>query len=284
VLPPDTIARAAMRWLSLLRSSTADQAWVLLREDPRYADVSMTQYSRALDWLVELSMLARIGNQYEIATDVGGSRTEDAASELFARALAADRPGWLSDSVLALAAVDDLPADAARFSVAIQLPDSETASVVSRAAYKVDTEERSRIGLAGERGLLAYLESMFPGSTIHVSETDDSRGYDLCFQFEAHVAHIEVKATTRRSRVEIFLSRHEYEEAQRNRRWRLVVCGLGSELELLTIATVDHESVLRRAPRDINPDGVWQSAKFRLAAQDLLAGLPFLPRSASSRA
>lgn len=173
----------------------------------------------------------------------------------------------------------ELPQDAASLAGALRLSEHVVFTAVRHVHGRVDLAERTRVGLAGERALVELLERRWPGSTTHVSQTDDGFGYDVLFRHENVHWHLEVKTTTRRGRLVIYLSRHEHDVSLHDPSWRLIVVGLDEQLQLQTIATALHSELLGRAPHDICAEAKWQSASHQLTSKDLQRGLSFLDRS-----
>ena len=153
----------------------------------------------------------------------------------------------------------------------------EAAFVAIRYVHgKVDLARRAEVGTAGEDALIRFLEMRWPGSTIHVAQDDDSFGYDIVFWNDKMEWHLEVKATNRRGRLVIHLSRHEHEMSLRDARWRLIVVGLDEKLQLRALATVRHPRLSARAPKDLCAESRWQSTSHQLTSNDLDPGLSFL--------
>jgi hypothetical protein len=275
MLPPEAITKAALRWLRLIRTSTIEQAWAILRGDAVYLDLTPTQYATALDWLRELGFVTeRLG--YLVAASEVMLPESELGNLLFQTALQHDNPPWLVDADLLLGTPGDLPSDAASFAAALHLTDS-TAFIAARSTQvKVDPDQLSELGLSGEKALVAFLEHHWPGSTTHVALTSDCFGYDIVFRPYDIEWHLEVKTTVRRGRLSIFLSRHEFEVASKDSRWRLIALGLDQTSRIKAIATIRHEQVLARSPRDTTLFGRWQSAKHEIAMSDLETGLPFV--------
>lgn len=138
---------------------------------------------------------------------------------------------------------------------------------------KVDLERRGQVGALGEQLLVQLLEEHWPGAARHVSLRDDGLGYDIELDVDETTWKLEVKSTTRRNRLRIFLSRNEFTVASLLPEWRLVVVGLGSTGEIEAVATVTNSHVLTVAPEDTAPFARWESVSLELAAQQLSRGL-----------
>ena len=133
----------------------------------------------------------------------------------------------------------------------LNLSDRMALSAIRHVHGRVDVSRRAELGSDGERGLIELLEQHWPGTTVHVSATDDGFGYDVLFRHSGVEWHLEVKTTLRRGRLVVYLSRHEYEVSVRDPHWRLIVVGLNEEKHACAIATVQHEAVFGRTPQDV---------------------------------
>jgi hypothetical protein len=195
---------------------------------------------------------------------------------LFARSLEVAQPAWLPDADVLIPDPTELPQDALALANGLSLGAGEAFLAVSQAQGKVDLERRAVIGATGERLLVEALERHWPGSTSHVSLEDDGLGFDIALTHRSRSWHLEVKTTTRRGRLVVYLSRHEYEVSLVDPDWRLVVAGLGDDARLSALATVRPDVVGVRAPRDQHRAARWESVRFELFPEDLEWGLPFL--------
>ena len=246
-------------------------------------DLTQTQYASALEWLKSLELL--IENRLarlEISAVAKSMPTEQLHQLLFERFLLSDVPLWLPDADSLLRKTDEIPEDAAHFAHSLGLNDELTLGSIRNVHGRIDLSERTRVGAAGEQALVQLLERHWPQSTYHVAEFHDGFGYDLVFQQDGLEWHIEVKATTRRGRLVIHLSRHEYDVSLLDRQWRLVVVGLDDQLRLKSIATVQHSEVLRRSPRDTSGSARWEAAAHEITSNDVKAGLSFISEVCNS--
>lgn len=268
----DQVLAASARWLDLLRRSSLGQAWSLIGNDPRFADLSRTQYHAGLEWLLARGLVVEVSESVALSPRAASLPVTDILIEVMSEALEMDQPPWLLDADELVRSPDDLPSDAERLAEALGVPDDRCLLAVRRAQAKVDLETRARVGAAGERALLAALEERWPGSTTHVSALDDTAGYDIAVNLPSGATHVEVKSTNRRGRLDIYLSRHEYETSRLDPLWRLVVVGLDGQEALAAVATV-HAGVLGdRAPADSDSRTSWDSARFRIDGGDLDTG------------
>lgn len=271
--PSDQVLVASSRWLDLLRRSSLSQAWVLIGSDPRYADLSRTQYHAGLEWLLERGLAVESTGFVVLGPRTGGLSPVDADAELMADAVETDQPPWLFDADELVISSTDLPADVENLADALCLPPDRAFQAIRRAQQKVDVEMRQRVGALGELALLQALEERWPASATHVSATDDTAGYDISINLLGNPTHIEVKSTNRRGRLVVYLSRHEFETGLLDPAWRLVVVGIDSEGRLGALATVRAEALQARAPLDQDPRGRWDSTRFTLGSGDLDPGL-----------
>jgi hypothetical protein len=276
MFPADSIVRAATRWLRLLRTSTLAQASGIIRADASYADLTQTQYASALEWLRNLQLFTDAQHGLELSALITKLPDEQINQLLFERILEGAEPAWLPDADLLVLDPAELPQDAAALAGSLGLSERVAFTVVRHVHGRIDLSERTRVGLAGERALIELLEHRWPGSTTHVSQTGDGFGYDVLFRQGNAQWHLEVKATTRRGRLVIYLSRHEHEVSLQDPHWRLVVVGLNNHLRLQALATARYTELLGRAPRDICGDAKWQSTSYELTSKDLQRGLSFL--------
>jgi hypothetical protein len=277
MLPADSIVRAAVRWLRLLRASTLGKAWAIILADAGYTDLTQTQYAAALEWLRSLDLLnERHNGGLDLSPTIRALPEEQVNQLLFEGIIARAAPPWLANVDLLVPDGGELPQDAASLAENLGLSEGVAFLAIRHLHGRIDLAERARVGAAGERALLEYLERRWPGSTSHVAEADDGFGYDVLFRHDDVQWHLEVKATTRRGRLVIYLSRHEHEVSLQDAHWRLVVVGLDEHLRLKALATVRHLEVLSRAPHDTCIESKWQSTSHELAPRDLQEGLSFL--------
>jgi hypothetical protein len=278
MLPPDGTVRAALRWLELLSRSSFEQAVALIKAEPSYADLSMTQYAAAIEWLKSTALVIVTEDGLALSSAVPGHASSQLGSAVFTAALEDSQPAWLATADELIADDADLPGDAAQLATAAGITTRQAALSVLQVHRKLDLEERARVGSAGERALVALLARVWPGSVSHVALTDDGLGYDVEFRHDSGVWHLEVKSTTRRGRLAIYLSRHEHDISRLDPSWRLVAVGLGSDDQICAVATAHTPNLLSRAPRDLSSDARWESVRHLLRQEDLAPGLPFIGR------
>jgi hypothetical protein len=277
MLPAEAVVRAASRWLVLLETSSFAEAGAILRTNTDYSDLTYTQYSLGLDWLVEVGLVVRGENGYVVIAEAARLSAEERNQLLLMKAVEiSDRP-WLPDADLLIQNVEDLPEDAVQLGASLGLSEDSTLIGIRQVHGRIDLELRAVIGGAGERALVAALEREWPGSTVHVALQNDGFGYDVAFQQPGGGSwHLEVKTTTRRGRLVLHLSRQEYEVGRLDPAWRLLVVGLDSDHALECVASGIGEALFARAPHDTPAGAKWQSASYELGPGDLRAGLDFL--------
>lgn len=269
MLPADGILQAAARWLDLLPRATVDEAGELIRQDAAYADLTNTQYASGLAWLREIGLVSGERNYLPLAA---GQRAE----LLFRASLAADEPAWLEDADGLIEAIDDMPSDALALAGALGLSDAEALAGIRQVHGKLDLARRNEVGVLGERLLVDLLETQWPGCARHVSSEDDSLGYDIVLEIGGTAWKLEVKSTTRRNRLRVFVSRNELAVGSLLPDWRLVIVGISSSENIEAIATMRVPYLTSVAPQNKSAVSRWESASFDLAPERLDAGLSFL--------
>ena len=275
-LPPRPVVRAAVRWLRLLRSYTMTQSWTLIRADSSYTDITLTQYSDALDWLMATEVLTIASGKLSMKWGLSKLPSVQMHQLLFARALEEAGPSWLPDSDILVADSSEIPHDAAMLATELDISDSAAFSLIREVHGQIDLQQRELVGSAGELALIKLLEECWPGSTIHVSLIDDGLGYDIALIFGTEEWHLEVKSTTRRGRLVIYLSRHEHEIARVDRDWRLVVVGLRKDHSPAAIALIDYEQLAQQAPMDIDQSSTWMNVRYQIPGTAIRPGLEFI--------
>jgi hypothetical protein len=276
MLPAEGVLRAAHRWLDLLQRSDVAQAAALIRAEGRLTDLTPTQYASALDWLRAVGFVVEGAGGSTLAPDLIALSSVDQAQNLYRRSVQDLDPPWLPDADILVQDEADLPQDALRLARVFGLDDTAAVIGIRQVHGRVDLAARARVGAAGEAGLVALLEAQWPGSTNHVALRDDGLGYDVAFTLRGRTWHLEIKSTTRRGQLVIYLSRHELEVAARDPDWCLVVVGLDASLAATDLASVHRNTLLSRAPSDGDAAVRWESARYRLTALDLSVRLPFL--------
>lgn len=273
MLPPNAIVKAALRWLRLLRSSSLSSSALILRADTQYADLTQGQYSAALELLKQIGALDARSHSWVLAKkfrDAAASRTSPL---LFERIVESVGPAWLPDADALIRDPGELPEDAAKLGQSLGLNEQACFWLVRNVHRRIDLVRRKLVGDAGELGLLQVLESNWPGSTDHVASIGDGYGFDITFQHDQIEWHLEVKSTTRRGRMTVYLSRNEYEVSLRDPHWRLIVVGLDADLKPRAFATLASGYLAAAAPADTSIGAKWQSASYDVPPLSLTNGL-----------
>jgi hypothetical protein len=190
------------------------------------------------------------------------------------RALELENPPWIYD-VSDIGDADDMPVDALSAADGLGLSASATLAIARGLGGKVDVELRAAVGARGEEELVELMSSLWPGSTDHVARLSDGLGYDIALAVGGGTWHLEVKSTTRRGRLVVHLSRHEFDVAVDDPTWELVVVAL-DEGGVVGVATVERSHLHSLAPKDMHPRGRWESVELRLLPETLTTGLPFV--------
>lgn len=248
----------------------------MLRAGAHYTDLTPTQYASAADWLITLGFLVRTHDGLALAPALTKLAAPQIMQRLYERILEDCAPAWLPDSDVLIPDATELPQDAVGMARALGVDSTVAFLSIRSVQARVDLVARARVGAAGEAALVELLERQWPGSTAHVALASDGYGYDVLLKLDMHEWHLEVKTTTRRGRLVVFLSRHEHEVGIVDPCWRLVIVGLDSENQVLALATVRHSLVLARTPTDSVREAAWQSVRHQLAPADLEPGLGFL--------
>lgn len=266
---PTRTLQAAGRWLNLLRGGSYSQAKSFLWNDTRYLDLSRDQYDRGFELLKTLGMyIPEEGLRHDLAWASG----EQLKVFLAADAVSADAPRWLEDSVVEEAIIDP-PVEAMNMVAALGLDADYAPEIIRRAYGKVDMETRAAMGAAGEKALMTLLLQSGVETVEQVSAYDDGAGFDLRATIDNTEYHLEVKTTTKRRSLRVFLSRNEYEVSSRDPSWRLVTVGLDEEHNIAALATVDQGIVRHNVPLDKAPVGRWSSCQLLLSDTNLTRGL-----------
>ncbi|WP_369253348.1 protein NO VEIN domain-containing protein [Geodermatophilus amargosae] len=227
----------------------------------------------AFDWLRTIGLLVEGPYGPTLQRGVQGLPLPQARQLLFQRALESAAPAWLRDADLLVPDETELPQDALSLAESLGVENGAALLAIRQAHGKIDLEARARVGLAGERALLKYLESVRPGSTSHVALESDGFGYDIVLVGDDGPWHLEVKSTTRQGRIIIYVSRHEYEVSIADPAWRLIIVVLDEDHNLAKLGTVDFVRVRDRLPRDVALGARWESVRIELRQDELLAGL-----------
>lgn len=273
---PDAIVVAVGRWLRLLSSSSFAQASEIIRVSAAFSDLTLTQYASALEWAKHSQLVVSGPDGLQLASDLHKIPAGQLHQKIFRTLLEQSFPLWLADADSLVRTPAELPQDALALAMQLGVNEMDAFAAVKQLHGKIDLEQRARVGAAGERELVSFLEERWPGSTEHIALTDDGFGYDVVFRHDSSEWHLEVKSTLRRGRLVVHLSRQEYEMGKIDPAWRLVVVGLDNELRLRALATARHKDVIVRAPVDMCHEVRWSAASHQLTSQDLEPGIPFV--------
>lgn len=274
-LPPNSLLVAAQRWLRELQDGNPEHAFAVLSASPPYADLTPTQYMTALDWLRDVALV-----EQDQPVHWGGPTQ---AIAVLTAAIEIARPLWLSDADETITEPAELPDDLRDAAAALSVSDTDCLQAVHSILLKVDTELRAELGAWGERCFVALLETHAWGRVDHVAARTDSLGYDVSWTHRNIQAHIEVKTTSRRGRLRIYLSRHEADVGLSTSDWHLVVICAESGQAITALGTVDKDWIGSVLPLDKSRLGRWESVALRPPPEAITPGLPWLP-TASRRA
>lgn len=261
-IPPDSILRGAVRWLERIPSHGIARTRSLLVTNPRLSDLTPTQYETALQWLMRAGLLT------------GDASDAPAAVRVYAKAVA--EAAWFQDADLHVRDPGELPEDALIAAEALSLDPTDAFQHLVTSWGKVDTDLRERIGAAGEAALVDLLKESVNAEIEHVSQWSDGMGYDVTVTADDFSSHLEVKSSTRRGRLTIYLSRNEFEVMRRDANWTLVALTLSSDLNLVDIRTVRSTWLSTAAPQDIGSGGRWQACRFDVPTEQTMPGIPAL--------
>lgn len=270
MLPAETWLEAARRWLVLLQTSPAPQAWQVIRGDSSYADISTTQYMSGLDLLIDLGLVSRDQDGPQVSAAALATPAEGLPDLLFREVLRGVEPPWLRDADVLVADADDLPQDAIKLAAALGLGDAAALTAVRQVHGKLNLAARARIGLAGETAVVQLLRTHGLSNVRHVALADDGLGYDVAARAADCWWHIEVKSTSAASRLRFFLSRHEFAVGQLDPNWLLVIVALDGEC-LSGCWTVDAAYLAANAPQD--GEARWETARYSPRAAQVVAGI-----------
>jgi hypothetical protein len=264
-LPAEPILRAAGRWARYLQHSSMARANAIFASHPDYIDLTPTQYGAALGWLQQIGLVTGDGALT--------SSTSQIELAMFQAAVLHSRPLWLRDADQLISNPDDLPDDAISAGEVLGLAPCQTVAAVRAAWGKVDTSARKQIGSAGEAALAALLSELADATVDHVGAYADSLGYDIAVHGNGLHLNLEVKSTTRRGRLTVYLSRNEFEVMGEDSSWRLVVVLLGPDLKVEAVGTVDPKWVGHHAPADSSPFARWESVRLDIPPTAVQGGI-----------
>lgn len=261
-IPPESILRAAVRWLERIPTSGVARTRSLLVTNPRLADLTPTQYESALDWIRRSGLLSEAHEAWKSPPE---AVFEAAVTEAM----------WFRDLDILISSPDELPADAAAAAAAIGLSDDDGFRLATLRWGKVDIEQRERVGAIGEAQLVGLLRASIVGTVEHISTWTDSAGFDVLVRAQADW-HLEVKTSTRVNRTNFFLSRNEYEVMRTDRQWMLVHLALDSSDQINRVRTIDQRFIRQAVPTDVGRSGRWESCSVDAPPEAQSHGIPQL--------
>ncbi|MEV4568637.1 DUF3883 domain-containing protein [Nonomuraea sp. NPDC049419] len=184
---------------------------------------------------------------------------------------------WFQDADVLVQSPGELPDDALRASEVIGLSTSEAFRQVHALWGKVDLAQRARIGAAGETALVELLRKSTNAHVEQVSQHSDAYGYDIDVRTSDDFRlHLEVKASLRRHRLVIFLSRHEYETMLNDRAWQLVAVRLAADFKAEAVCSIPTSWIKENAPHDHGLSGRWDSCRLTIPSDQVQSGIPRL--------
>lgn len=261
-VPPEPVLRGAVRWLERLPVSGTARVRALFTTHGDFSDITPTQYDAAYAWIRETGLLGDVNSGVPLKCRV------------FDAAMTQSGVPWFRDADLLIRRPEELPEDALRAAETLGFTPEEAYAQVSTAWGKVDTEERSRIGSAGELALLELLSESAKGRVEHVAAWSDGYGYDIFVDAYEHSAHLEVKTTVRVGRLTVYISRNEYETMLRDPDWELVTVRLNPELKLTAVAAVPKQWIADHVPSDRTARGRWESCRLDVPPEVPVPGIP----------
>lgn len=223
-----------------------------------------TQYEGALSWLRASGLISESGRPA-----LAGREAWQAIVEAY---IAWSEPPWLPDADELIASVDDVPIDVVEICELLNADADNALVPIKRAWRKFDNLLQLELGRAGELALLEWLSSENCADVQHVSEVDDTAGFDIAATSGRGVsAHIEVKSTRRIDSIRLYVSRNEYETMRTDERWCLQIVRLNQNNDIDWLGWLDRDELSAWAPRDIS-DGSWASMKLTLPLRKIRLG------------
>ncbi|WP_433475382.1 DUF3883 domain-containing protein [Spirillospora sp. CA-142024] len=232
---------------------------------PDFVDLTPTQYGTALAWLKDLGIVSSDG-----ALAHRGSPLELVLMEA---AILHASPLWLRDADQLISTPDDLPNDAITIGEALGLSPRQATAVIHTAWGKFDAAAREQVGAAGEATLATLLKDVSGVHVDHVAEYADGLGYDISVQADGLCLNLEVKTTTRRGRLTIYLSRTEYEVMRDDPAWRLALVFLDADLQVGAVGTIEPGWIRQHTPADQSSVGRWESVRFDIPPSVIRRGI-----------
>jgi hypothetical protein len=242
-----------------------DSARFIFKTLPSYKDdLTPTQYENALEWLLRTSLVDASGRIV--------LSPEKPAHQVLQSALVQLEPAWLADADLLIRDEGGLPIDVLELGALLGLDEKETLECVASTWRKYDDQAQRALGLAGELAMLEWLAGHVDADIVHVSEYDDTAGFDIALTRDGVAkARIEVKATRRADSLVFFLSRNEFDTMRRTPSWCLQVVSLDREDRLRSVGWIRADALESWAPAD-GSLGVWQSMRVSVPTDAITPG------------
>jgi Domain of unknown function (DUF3883) len=219
-----------------------------------FSDLTPTQYETAYAWLRASGLLDALHSPVPAEQRIFSVASASAA--------------WFLDSDMLIRGPDELPSDAIRAASALGLDEVEAYAQIVATWGKVDLARRERIGAAGELALINLL----------------TPAVDAKVEGQCGNAHIEVKSTTRKGRLTIYLSRNEFETMRRDVAWQLVAVRLDAALTPVAIGTVPGAWIASEAPTDRASYGRWEACRLEVPPAVVQPGLPAIRQMLATNA
>ncbi|NKR50299.1 DUF3883 domain-containing protein [Rhodococcus hoagii] len=229
---------------------------------PDYSDITPTQYDAAYAWLREVGLLKGPVGRIPLRRRIFDAVVEHSGTH------------WFPDADVLVRTPDELPEDVLGVAEILQLDKVDAHSQLRAVWGKVDTAERARIGLAGELALVELLSRSTQFQVDHIAAWSDGFGYDVSIDGPEFSAHLEVKSTTRRGRLSVYISRNEYETMLRDPAWSLVAVRLTDDLRPAAVVSIPQSWLEAQAPADQGLHGRWESFRVDVPADVAVPGVP----------
>ena len=262
-MAPKYVLLGAGRWLRLLPTSSVAQASALFKSSSEFADLTQSNYQEAYEWLLGHGLL-----------DIDATTDSGAREAAFAVAVTEMGPSWLDEGIVGIPSPEFMPEPVLAAADALGVDRSTAWRCALSLGQKIDLERRQLVGYLGEIAIVEYLRQQ-NALVDHVALRADGYGWDVEATGPGGVFHMEVKATTSRARLRIYLSRNEFEVASRDPAWILVIAHIDREGRLLRVAHVPTAALSQFVPQDTHGSGRWQSCSIDFAPTYVLPSLPF---------
>jgi hypothetical protein len=263
-VPPKPVLRAAVRWLQHLPNSGPARMRAVFTTNSEFSDIGPAQYEAAYTWLRDVGLLH--DQHTALPPEV----------RVFEAMLASSSEPWIRDADILVREPLEIPADAVTVADSLGLSPMDAFNSIKSTWQKIDLEVRARVGSAGEERLVELLKQETDSHVEHVALWSDGHGYDIAVTKATFEAHLEVKTTTRKNRISVYITRNEFETMKLDPNWRMVVVQLTESFTVEAITSVPSSWLLLHAPLDRGPYGQWESCRINLPAGSTEKGLSFL--------